>query len=345
MSGNHEKEKPAGAPAWMATFADLATLLMSFFVLLLSFSEMDLLKYKQVAGSMKDAFGIQREFKVRESPKGTSLIMQQYKPGTARPTPLARLQQHTEQDKAKHMTVGHSIRKVKGQQSEKVVEEFRRRLVDAVQGQKDGGRGGIKSGLNATAAHKDDSTYEGSPKSAEQQQLDKALNEAMQMVSSNLETENSEIADRKMNEIIDELKEEIAAGVVSYEVFDEKLILRFEERVSFPSAESALRVEFLPVLEKISGALAETQGKIVVAGHADNIPINTARYRSNWDLSAARAASVVHHLIQSGAVPPQRLIAEGHGDAHPLFPNTTAENRAKNRRVEIVLVQDENFTW
>ncbi len=345
MSGNSQQKKPAGAPAWMATFADLATLLMSFFVLLLSFSEMDLLKYKQVAGSMKDAFGIQREFKVRESPKGTSLIMQQYTPGTARPTPLARLQQHTEQDKAKHMTVGHSVRKLKNRESEKVVEEFRRRLVDSVQGQKEGGRGGIKSGLNATASYQYDGKHEGAPKSSEQQELDKALVEAMQMVSNNLDTENSEIADGKVNEIIEELKEEIAAGVVSYEIFDEKLVLRFEERVSFPSAQAALRQEFLPVLEKISAALAETQGKIVVAGHADNIPINTSLYRSNWDLSAARAASVVHHLIQSGAVPPQRLIAEGHGDAHPLFPNTTSENRAKNRRVEIVLIQDENFTW
>ena len=75
------KAPDAGAPAWIMTFADLMSLLMCFFVLLLAFSEMDALKFKQLAGSMKMAFGVQRDVKAKEIPKGTSVIAKEFSPG------------------------------------------------------------------------------------------------------------------------------------------------------------------------------------------------------------------------------------------------------------------------
>lgn len=84
-----------GAPAWMATFADLATLLMCFFVLLLSFSEMDVLKFQQIAGSMKNAFGVQNVLNVNDIPKGTSVIAQEFRPGRPEPTPIEVIMQQT----------------------------------------------------------------------------------------------------------------------------------------------------------------------------------------------------------------------------------------------------------
>ena len=81
-----QEEEQQGAPAWMATFADLMSLLMCFFVLLLSFSEMDVEKYKQIAGSMKLAFGVQNRVKVDDIPKGTSVIAQEFSPGKPEPT-------------------------------------------------------------------------------------------------------------------------------------------------------------------------------------------------------------------------------------------------------------------
>ncbi|MBR9827195.1 MAG: flagellar motor protein MotB [Oceanospirillales bacterium] len=94
---NEEKCKcpPAGAPMWMATFADLMSLLMCFFVLLLSFSEMDVLKFKQLAGSMREAFGVQTQIKVEDIPKGTSIIAQEFSPGRPEPTPLNEVRQMT----------------------------------------------------------------------------------------------------------------------------------------------------------------------------------------------------------------------------------------------------------
>lgn len=86
---------PAGLPAWLATFGDLMSLLMCFFVLLLSFSEMDVLKFKQLAGSMREAFGVQAEIKVEDIPKGTSIIAQEFSPGRPDPTPLNEVRQMT----------------------------------------------------------------------------------------------------------------------------------------------------------------------------------------------------------------------------------------------------------
>ena len=94
MAKKH-KCPPPGLPGYMATFADLMSLLMAFFVLLLSFSEMDVLKFKQIAGSMKYAFGVQNELEVKDIPKGTSAIALEFRPGRPQPTPLNIIQQHT----------------------------------------------------------------------------------------------------------------------------------------------------------------------------------------------------------------------------------------------------------
>uniref|UniRef100_A0A486XR48 Flagellar motor rotation protein MotB n=1 Tax=Rheinheimera sp. BAL341 TaxID=1708203 RepID=A0A486XR48_9GAMM len=97
MSDDAEECKcpPPGLPAYMGTFADLMALLMCFFVLLLAFSEMDVLKFKQIAGSMKFAFGVQNKIEVEDIPKGTSVIAMEFRPGRPDPTPIETLQQQT----------------------------------------------------------------------------------------------------------------------------------------------------------------------------------------------------------------------------------------------------------
>ena len=91
-AGGGEEEGGAG---WLATFADLMSLLMCFFVLFLSFSEMDVLKFKRLAGSMKSAFGVQQKFRADDIPKGTSIIAQEFSPGKPQPTPLNEIWQKT----------------------------------------------------------------------------------------------------------------------------------------------------------------------------------------------------------------------------------------------------------
>ena len=90
-----EDLKPAGLPGWMATFADMMSLLMCFFVLLLSYSEMDAQKFKRIAGAMKEAFGVQNEITVEDVPKGTSAIFDDFTPGKPEPTAIKTIEQST----------------------------------------------------------------------------------------------------------------------------------------------------------------------------------------------------------------------------------------------------------
>ncbi|MBU2971947.1 flagellar motor protein MotB [Pseudoalteromonas sp. C2R02] len=96
LSDDSEDIKAKGSPSWMTTFADLMSLLMCFFVLLLSYSEMDVIKFKQIAGSMKMAFGVQNQVEVQDIPKGTSVIMDEFSPATPEPTPINTVQQNTQ---------------------------------------------------------------------------------------------------------------------------------------------------------------------------------------------------------------------------------------------------------
>lgn len=97
LSDDNEDVKAKGSPSWMTTFADLMSLLMCFFVLLLSYSEMDVIKFKQIAGSMKMAFGVQNQIQVEDIPKGTSVIKSEFSPATSEPTPINTVQQSTQE--------------------------------------------------------------------------------------------------------------------------------------------------------------------------------------------------------------------------------------------------------
>jgi chemotaxis protein MotB len=105
----------------------------------------------------------------------------------------------------------------------------------------------------------------------------------------------------------------------------------------FESGEAALRLKASLILRKISEVLKRTTNVIRVEGHTDNVPIDTIEFPSNWDLSAARAASVVRELIDSG-IDPARLVAVGYGEYHPIADNKSGEGRFKNRRVSLVLI-------
>ncbi|MEJ2214315.1 MAG: OmpA family protein, partial [Gammaproteobacteria bacterium] len=90
---------------------------------------------------------------------------------------------------------------------------------------------------------------------------------------------------------------------------------------------------------KITAVLQDKSGKIVVAGHTDNIPIRTGRFRSNWELSSARAVTVLHAMLRNPNIEEERVQVEGHADTNPLVDNDTPENRAKNRRVELIVIK------
>ncbi|MDH3389239.1 MAG: flagellar motor protein MotB [Gammaproteobacteria bacterium] len=264
-----------GLPPWLATFADMMALLMCFFVLLLSFAEMDVLKYKQVAGALKLAFGVQRIVKATEIPKGTSVIAKQYSPGKpTEVTPLEIMREKTTEDTKTNLDYSDSKSK------------------------NDGGVGEAE---------------------AEAIAMQKAQREAQ----------------AEAEELRDELSAAIEEGLLEIEAYNDRVLIRIRERGSFGSGQAELKPEFLPVLQLIADVLKQRDGLFVIAGHTDDIPIQTRRFRSNWDLSAARAASVVHFFIQEGSIDPERMEIKALADNEPIVPNDSWENRAKNRRVEI----------
>ena len=270
----HRKEE-GGSPAWIVTFADLMSLLLCFFVLLLSFSELDVKKFQAVAGSLRLAFGVQREVRARDIPKGTSIIAKEYSPGRPdRMTILDVMRQHTIDE-------------------DKQTLEF----TDAL----------VVSERNTNARDPTESANEKTKADAEK--------------------------------ILEVLQQEIDAGMIQIEIANDSIIVRILERGSFPSGSAQLQSAFLPVIAKLRTVIAGIEGTVVVAGHTDDNPISTARYRSNWDLAAARAVSVVHELLADKVLDPARFVVEGHGETHPIVPNDSDVNRALNRRVELTIHQ------
>ena len=117
------------------------------------------------------------------------------------------------------------------------------------------------------------------------------------------------------------------------------IVLSLPELVLFESGAAALRSEALPFLQTLAEVLVELDRQVRVQGHTDNVPIRSAQFPSNWELSAMRAVMVVRALGELYGVPMQNLSATGYADSRPVVANTTPENRVKNRRVEIVVLE------
>lgn len=123
---------------------------------------------------------------------------------------------------------------------------------------------------------------------------------------------------------------------VSFE--DGRVNLRISSEILFPSAQAELSARGLELLTRVADLLAQMEYTVAVEGHTDNLPIMTPRFPSNWELSTARATSVVRHLAANGVVA-ERLRATGFAETRPVADNTSADGRAANRRVELVLEQ------
>jgi len=147
----------------------------------------------------------------------------------------------------------------------------------------------------------------------------------------------SKPSQQRMDPLGDQLLKSLHSSVKMVQQKD-RINLAINERILFSSGEAELHTTGLAVLKPLVAILKETPHSISIAGHTDNIPIATELFPSNWELSSARAASVVRYLQQQG-IAAERLRAIGYADTQPLRDNTDAEGRAENRRVEIVIHQ------
>ncbi len=125
--------------------------------------------------------------------------------------------------------------------------------------------------------------------------------------------------------------------------FGNELIISIKEKISFKSGDAALLPESEPFLDKIA-VILKTNPELFaeINGHTDNIPINTPTYPSNWELSVARATSVLKYFLNKHSIEPFRLSIKGNAEQKPLVENDTPEHRMQNRRVEIKITEKNN---
>ena len=370
---------PPGAPAWMATFADMATLLMAFFVLILSFAEFNVPKFKQISGSLKNAFGVQRIVPVVEQPKGTTVLSLNFSPSPSPSVTKQMTQQTTtieqpeleQKQKEKDSDGGETDKKeTDGGQLE--TDELAKALKEAI------GRGdvtieslGDKVFVNFNNTTEDDNKKD----TAELiQETLKALEEAraasgkaeQEVLFGGIEQKLAELAaSAKSNDDDDKesnsdgdgsgsgsaedkkakiaednlqvaLKQEIDKGLVEVERKDGKVFVTVGAGGAFPSGSAELTDEARTIMAKIATTGVGPTSKITVSGHTDNVPLKFgSNFRDNWDLAAARAASVVQEMEKVGTITADRMQAVSFGEAKPIKSNDTSEGRSKNRRIEI----------
>ena len=170
--------------------------------------------------------------------------------------------------------------------------------------------------------------------------LESELKDERSSVQNAQEVREELVKEREKLETV--LKKEIAEGQAKLEQIEGQLKVTCMDTILFDLGKAEIRQEGKDVLDKIATVLAEgeMEDTVSVEGHCDNIPISPARwhlFRTNWELSAARALAVVHYFQRERDIDPRRLSAVGYGEYRPIATNDTPEGRQKNRRVEILL--------
>lgn len=230
---NNSESGGGGAPAWMTTYGDLMTLLLCFFVLIVSFSSVEMVKFQKALGSLKGSLGVL----TREQS-----VMKQWDPIIPQLTDF------------------------------------------------------------------------------QQKRVQKVISELRNMVKLKGMQKN-----------------------LTFEATDDGVIVRIDSPILYNSGSAQLKSAAFPILDKILEMTMDWSNTIRIEGHTDNKPIHNSKYLSNWELSTDRALSVLRYFLNTGKVEPQRLAAVGYGEYHPLVPNISEANCAKNRRVEIYIKGNRNI--
>ncbi|CDO01594.1 Chemotaxis protein MotB [Oceanobacillus picturae] len=250
---NIRRNKNKGAPKWMVTYSDMVTLILVFFILLFSMSQIDSVKFEAISESFRNR-----------------MIFDFY----PSPVPMENPTEHT-----------------RDEESGKNSNEFE----------------------NPT-------------------QLENKTDDD--------DTTRQDSLDNLMENVDQYLDENELNSVISATRTDQGVVLVLQESILFDSGEAEILASGKPFLSKIASMLDSLPNNVKVEGHTDDRPIDSFRYPSNWELSGARASSVIRYMIEENKFDESRFSSVGYGDTRPLVENTSEENWAKNRRVEIVILEE-----
>lgn len=249
-----KKRKNSGAPKWMVTYSDMVTLILVFFILLFSMSQIDLVKFEAIAESFQNR-----------------MILDFYPSSVPADNPT----EHTS------------------------IEE----------------RGKETNEFEASADLRD--------------KTDRG------------ETEDDRDSLSTLLEDIEAyLDENDLNNVITANRTEQGVVLVLQESILFDSAEAKILDSGMPFLDKIGTLLHDIPNSVKVEGHTDSRPISNFRYPSNWELSGARASSVIRYLIKENEFDESRFSVAGYADTRPAAPNDSPQNWSQNRRVEIVIMED-----
>ena len=137
-----------------------------------------------------------------------------------------------------------------------------------------------------------------------------------------------------------ELKHEIATGMLKVTMEARGVVISLRQAAFFPSGQDTIDAVTYPAIEKIARVLLTVPNRLRLEGHTDAVPIRTAKYRSNWELSAARGVTMLELLVKAYQVPEARLAVGGYAETIPIASNETPEGRAQNRRVDVVILNE-----
>ncbi len=244
----------AGQERWLVTYSDLITLLMIFFIMMYSMSQIDANKFRAIAESLNITLGGgSPKLEIADSPSGPSLIEK-----------------------------------------------------------------GSPQDNSATGEEPDKNTQQSS--------------------SGNIDAETLTIENIKAK--LDKFAKENNIQTLIVSTIEERgLVVSIQDTLLFESGSAEITPNASTILKKISTVLSATSNYIKVEGHTDNLPINTARFPSNWELSVLRATNVVQILVKQGGINPNRLSATGYGEYRPIADNSTVDGRSANRRVDLVILR------
>lgn len=254
-----KKKESKGAPKWMVTFSDLMTLILVFFVLLFSMSQIDAVKFKMVVESLS---GKALEDEIIEE---VGIV-----------------------DEDQDLSIQEKLAKI----DEMSLSELR-------------------------------------------EELEKLLKERIEEL----------IIDEELDELYEEMKQYVKENELEEELIitrnDEGIEIVIQDKIIFDTAEAEIKEEALPLLDKISYLIANIEHFIRVEGHTDNRAIKTSKFPSNWELSGARASSIIRYFEGEHSIEGERLISIGYGETRPTAENDSPENWEKNRRVVIVITKEQ----
>ena len=342
-----------GAPLYMATFSDMAILLMAFFVLLLSMTEIDLKTWQKITGQIRLAFGTQSINLDLTIPTARSMIIDDFSPNEAAREITLDVRQRME-------TEGELIvRNTETYQNQFDIEREFLILEASLESEIERGEVIVKIQDEQLVVEVPETSRSAGSGEGQSEDRSGIINQQLINVSAKVAQIQSEITRdinvfairessiesnedstakllNKLQALRENLRTEVENDLLEVEMRDDAIYITVDGDDSFASGSAELRPNFVVLLGEIGRSIAGLTDSIAIEGHTDNIPIAFRdRFQSNWDLSAARASSVATTLMSQPSLEDIQYEVLGFADTVPVASNDTAQGRSQNRRIEI----------